>query len=57
MEIDINNIGAYREGNHLKAKLAKGALPNSIWKTYSSFANPGDIRIGLNVALSGVVCQ
>ncbi len=38
-DIDFSNLSAYREGNQLEAKKATKGLPNSIWETYSSFAN------------------
>jgi len=53
MKIDINNLTAYQEDHRIEAKTAKNQIPNSIWETYSSFANPGDMRPGLKTALSG----
>lgn len=38
-QIDQLNIKSFKEGNRLEAKLAKGGLPDSVWETYSSFAN------------------
>lgn len=36
MELEIES---FKEGNRFEAKLAKGGIPNSLWDTYSSFAN------------------
>ncbi|MCR5620645.1 MAG: winged helix-turn-helix transcriptional regulator [Treponema sp.] len=33
------NIVSFKEGNRYEAKLAKGGLPDSLWDSYSSFAN------------------
>jgi predicted HTH transcriptional regulator len=51
-DIDISNLSAYREGNQLEAKKATKGLPNSIWETLS-FANPGDMRISMAMAMEG----
>lgn len=37
--IDLHNIQRYRENNRIEAKLSTGGLPESLWETYSAFAN------------------
>ena len=48
--IDLKRFEQYREGNQLEVKRAAGGLPQSIWETYSSFANTSGGVILLGVA-------
>ncbi|MDR1155354.1 MAG: ATP-binding protein, partial [Bacteroidales bacterium] len=53
--INLEKISEYKENNQLELKLAqgrdgRGAIPASIWETYSAFANTdgGLILLGVN---------
>ncbi len=50
--VDIAVLISQSENLHLECKLAVGGLPNSLWETYSSFANTsgGVILLGIEEA-------
>ena len=47
--LQLDRLSEYREGNQIEAKAAQGGLPDTLWDSYSAFANTdgGCILLGV----------
>ena len=56
--LQLDRIEEYREGNQLEAKAAQGGLPDTLWDSYSAFANTdGGPSVPLQSFPSALFCR